>query len=68
MEGENKTIDFPKCLKCNKGVLIPLSDFGQEGAPITYKAWVCTSPDCGFHIRIDRGEISIGSSIRPATR
>ena len=55
---------LPKCLKCNKGSLIPLSDYGREGATIQYKAWVCTNPDCGFHLRIDNGEISIGSKIR----
>ena len=54
---------FPQCLKCAKGVLIPLSDYGREGASIRYKAWVCTNPDCGFHIRIDNGEITIGESI-----
>ena len=54
---------FPKCLKCDKGVLIPLSDYGRDGATIRYKAWVCTNPECGYHIRIDNGEISIGTSI-----
>ncbi|OQX56202.1 MAG: hypothetical protein B5M53_02695 [Candidatus Cloacimonas sp. 4484_209] len=54
---------FPKCLKCEKGVLIPLSDYGRDGATIQYKAWVCTNPDCGFHIRIDNGEITMGTSI-----
>ncbi len=68
MEGGLMLKGFPQCQKCNQGVLIPLSDFGQDGAPILYKAWVCTHPDCGFHIRIDRGEISIGKTIRPATR
>jgi hypothetical protein len=24
---------------------------------------VCTSPDCGFNLRIDNGEISIGRAI-----
>jgi len=28
-----------------------------------YKAWVCTNPDCGFHLRIDNGEVSIGKDI-----
>ena len=55
---------LPKCLKCNEGSLIPLSDYGREGATIQYKAWVCTNPDCGFHLRIDNGEISIGTKIR----
>ena len=37
--------------------------YGRDGAPITYKAWVCTNPDCGFNIRIDNGEISFGRTI-----
>lgn len=56
-------IKFPQCQKCNKGVLIPLSDYGREGSTIRYKAWVCTTPDCGFNLRIDNGEISIGRTI-----
>jgi hypothetical protein len=40
--------------------LIPLSDYGREGAPIKYKAWVCTNPECCFYVRIDNGEISSG--------
>jgi len=59
MEGK----DWPTCLKCGRGLLIPLSDYGRDGAPITYKAWVCTSPECGFNIRIDNGEISLGRTI-----
>jgi hypothetical protein len=54
---------FPKCMKCHDGVLIPLSDYGREGAPITYKAWVCSNPECGFNLRIDNGEISLGKTI-----
>ncbi len=59
---------FPECLKCATGVLIPLSDYGREGAPITYKAWVCTNPDCGFNVRIDNGEISLGRMIGSSTK
>jgi hypothetical protein len=55
--------DWPKCLKCSQGSLIPLSDYGRDGAPITYKAWVCSNPDCGFNLRIDNGEISFGRVI-----
>ena len=55
---------FPKCLKCGVGVMVPLSDYGREGAPIRYKAWVCTNPDCGYHIRIDNGEVSFGTRIK----
>ena len=54
---------FPDCRKCSSGVLIPLSDYGRDGAPITYKAWVCTNPNCGFNLRIDNGEISLGKMV-----
>jgi hypothetical protein len=54
---------FPRCLKCDRGVLLPLSDYGREGAPIRYKAWVCHNPGCGFNIRIDNGEISLGRTL-----
>ena len=56
-------IEFPKCLKCNVGTLIPLSDYGREGSTIRYKAWVCNNPECGYNLRIDNGEISLGRSI-----
>ena len=55
--------DFPDCRKCKNGTLLPLSDYGRDGAPITYKAWVCNNPDCGFNIRIDNGEISLGREL-----
>ena len=54
---------FPVCMKCKQGVLLPLSDYGRDGAPIRYKAWVCSNPNCGFSIRIDNGEVSYGKSI-----
>ena len=50
-------------MKCDSGILIPLSDYGKDGASIFFKAWVCTNPDCGFNLRIDNGEISIGRTI-----
>lgn len=55
--------EYPACLKCDKGRLLPLSDYGRDGATIKYKAWVCSNPDCGFSIRIDNGEISFGKPI-----
>lgn len=55
--------DFPQCQKCSTGLLIPLSDYGREGSSIMYKAWVCTNPNCGFNIRIDNGEVSIGKEL-----
>jgi hypothetical protein len=54
---------YPTCLKCETGVLLPLSDYGREGAAIRYKAWVCSNPTCGFNIRIDNGEISFGREL-----
>lgn len=51
---------YPSCLNCKKGVLLPLSDYGRDGAAIRFKAWVCSNPDCGFNLRIDNGEISLG--------
>jgi hypothetical protein len=54
---------YPVCRKCSVGALLPLSDYGRDGAPITYKAWVCNNPECGFNIRIDNGEISFGRSV-----
>ena len=60
--------DFPKCQKCNDGVLIPLSDYGRDGASIQYKAWVCTNPNCGFNLRIDNGEISKGKEIKDSLK
>ena len=54
---------LPQCQKCNQGVLVPLSDYGREGASVPFKAWVCTNPACGFNVRIDNGEVSLG---RPA--
>jgi len=62
---EGLGISFPKCMKCATGVLIPLSDYGQEGSAVTYKAWACTNPECGFSIRIDKGEVSFGKKIQP---
>jgi hypothetical protein len=58
-----EAMQWPSCRKCERGVLIPLSDYGRDGAPIMYKAWVCSSPDCGFNVRIDNGEISFGRAI-----
>ena len=35
----------------------------SDGASVTYKAWVCTNPLCGFNLRIDNGEVSIGRAL-----
>lgn len=51
---------FPACRACNLGVLVPLSDYGQEGASVIFKAWACSTPSCEFTLRIDKGEVSRG--------
>ena len=54
--------EYPPCLNCDRGMLLPLSDYGRDGAAIRFKAWVCHNPQCGFTIRIDNGEISTGKN------
>jgi hypothetical protein len=54
---------LPECQACKQGDLVPLSDFGGQGAPIHYKAWVCTNPDCGFNIKIRNGDVYINEPI-----
>jgi hypothetical protein len=53
---EVRGMDWTKCLACNKGVLLPLSDYSHEGAMIIFKAWACSNNKCGFVLRIDRGQ------------
>ena len=55
--------NWPRCNACKAGVLVPLSDFGGQGAPIHYKAWVCTNPPCGFNIKIRNGEVHFNEPI-----
>jgi hypothetical protein len=54
---------LPVCRKCAVGVLLPLSDYGRDGAPIMFKAWACSNPDCGFNLRVDNGELSYGRTV-----
>jgi len=54
---------YPVCQKCKTGVLVPLSDFGSQGATINYKAWVCTNPECGFNLKIRNGDIYLNEPI-----
>jgi hypothetical protein len=54
---------FPQCRRCHDGDLVPLSDFGSQGATIHYKAWACTNPECGFNIKIRNGDLFIDEPI-----
>jgi hypothetical protein len=60
--------ELPACRKCSDGTLLPLSDYGREGAPITFKAWVCSNPECGFNVRIDNGELGYGRAVGASLR
>ena len=53
---------WPTCRRCNHGFLVPLSDYGPQGNDIPFKLWVCHNPECGFCLRIDKGQISVGLS------
>jgi len=58
-------MEYPKCMKCSSGTLVPLSDYGTDGASVLYKAWVCVNPDCGFSLRIDKGQVTYGKRLEP---
>lgn len=58
-----ENFNFPKCQKCGNGDLVPLSDFGSQGSPVHFKAWVCTCPDCGFNIKIRNGDVYLNEPI-----
>lgn len=59
----NLDFSFPQCRKCHDGELVPLSDFGSQGASIEYKAWVCTNPTCLYNIKIRNGDIIINEPV-----
>ena len=60
--------NWPECMACNVGCLVPLSDFGAQGAAVHYKAWVCTNPECEFNLKIRNGEIHLGEDIHKGAR
>ena len=38
--------------------MVPLSDYGEGGTPVDYKAWACVSEKCQHVIRIDKGHVT----------
>ncbi len=60
---EDGLFAFPPCQRCDTGHLVPLSDFGSQGAAIHYKAWVCTNGHCGYNIKIRNGDVYIDEPI-----
>ena len=59
-------IAFPPCRRCGDGDLVPMSDFGTQGAEVRYKAWVCTHPACGFNLKIRNGEVFVDEPVTDA--
>ncbi|MBG82485.1 MAG: hypothetical protein FI699_01655 [SAR202 cluster bacterium] len=49
--------NWPACMTCDEGTLVPLSDFGSQGAAVHYKAWACINPECDYNLKIRSGEI-----------
>lgn len=60
--------NFPKCKKCGKGELVPLSDFSNNQVAIQYKAWACTDPNCRFFIVLRGGDVYYGTASSEAAR
>jgi hypothetical protein len=56
-------MELPKCMSCSEGRLVPLSDYGTDGASVQYKAWACINPTCGFQLRIDKGQVTYGKKL-----
>ena len=52
---------LPKCQQCDVGQLVPLSDYGGQGAAVHY------NPDCGFNIKIRNGDIYLNEPITPGS-
>jgi hypothetical protein len=55
--------NLPLCPKCQGtgklgSVLLPLSDFGPEGASIGIKVWACADDACGHTVRVDKGVVA----------
>jgi len=50
-------------MRCNVRRLVPLSDFGAQGAAVHYKAWDCANLECEFNLKIRNGEIHLNEPI-----
>jgi len=47
--------NFPKCSKCDKGIMLPVEDVNQNGNVSYLKGWVCN--DCGNNILFKQGDL-----------
>lgn len=57
---------YPKCLKCEKGVLVPLSDTSYDVPRVAmqYKIWACSNPSCDYEISLRSGAVQRGAFVR----
>jgi len=62
-----QAFQFPVCRKCGEGELVPLSDFGSQGAAVMFKAWVCTNPTCAFNLKIRNGDVYMNEPVTDAS-
>ncbi len=49
--------EWPKCGKCDKGVMLPIEDIPQNGSVAYLRAWVCNNSECGHNIIFKAGKI-----------
>lgn len=63
---EEDEMTFPICPSCrlNGGtgarvehMMVPLSDFANEGSSVEYKAWACINPKCKYVVKITKGNV-----------
>jgi hypothetical protein len=59
---------YPKCLACEKGELVPLSDFSNNAVSVRYKAWACTNKECRFFVVLRGGDVYYGTATSEAAR
>lgn len=59
---------YPKCQKCGKGILVPLSDFSNNSVAIHYKAWACTDANCRFFVVLRGGDVYYGTATSESAR
>jgi len=49
------------------GTLVPLSDYEPKGASSCTKPGL-REPDCGFSLRIDKGQVTYGKRLEPIAK
>jgi len=60
--------NYPKCTQCEKGQLVPLSDFSNNSVAIRYKSWACTNRECRFFIVLRGGDVYYGTATPDSAR